>query len=58
VDVIDWILYGIGRLTQMGLNRLGVPIRDMSDGGYATLGFLTVVGVGFFFFIVRRILNA
>jgi len=47
MDVIDWIFYGIGRLTQMGLNGLGVPIRDMSDGGYTTLGLFTFIGVCF-----------
>jgi len=51
MDVIDWIFYGIGRLTQMGLNRLGVPIRDLSDGGYAVLGLFTLIGVCFFVFI-------
>jgi len=57
VDVIDWIFYEIGRLTQMGLNRLGMSMRDMSDGGYAVLGLVVVSGLGFFTFVVRGVLH-
>jgi hypothetical protein len=51
VDLIDLIFYGVGRLTQMALNRLGIPIRNMGDGGYTVLGLFIVVGVFFLIFI-------
>lgn len=51
MDVIDLIFYWVGRLTQRALNRLGIPIRDMNDGGYTVLGLFTVIAVCFFVFL-------
>lgn len=55
MDLIDWIFYWIGRLLSMTSKRLGLPACELSDSGYAVLGFVATIVIVFCFFVFRNL---
>lgn len=57
MELFDLFFWFVGRLTHKIFRSMGIAKREMSDGGYVTLGFFLVCAVALILFIIWGVIH-